>query len=321
MISFGIILLKFILRLTAYDHRLMGISQPRPKEYRARYFRVLEETTAFRLALGLPILLMFGLAAFLAGLLLFVIELNHLVAGLTVLLVELPMWLWLLQGVSPLFHVLVQHVQYGMKANDPRFLDPETATQQQRKWDLSVLVATERFVGQDDGTHLELTRQCLADAPAEDVYSYIRQILPERASYPWLEISSLKNIPSSIFRELSDETLTASAEIIGDAIERLLSNSAATSWSDGYDEGVSFLAQIDPLRAIPNVPTLFGRLTATSSHFAAELVSTLSESGWKVNPTITTSEGKTVSSTQEYDVDTIGGYSAFKSDPSHWGCA
>lgn len=294
MISFGIILLKAILRLAAYDQRLSGISQPRPKEFRARYFRVLEQSTSFRLALGLPILLMFSLTAFLVGLLLFTIQMNHTVAGFTVLLVELPIWLWIIHRVSPLFRVFVEHIQHAIKARDPRFLTPSAAEQQQRKWDISVLVATERFVGQDDGTHLELTRQCLANASAQDVYSYVRQILPERASHPWLRISSLDKVPPPIFRELSDESLTASAKIVGDAVERLLMSCDKKNvvWSENFKEGISFLAQIDPLRALPSIPILFGKLFSVSKDFAIEVVSTSQGSGWKVQPTITTSEGK-----------------------------
>ncbi|KAJ3482998.1 hypothetical protein NLI96_g6613 [Meripilus lineatus] len=291
MVSFGVILLKFILRLTAFDHHLTGISQPRPKEYRARYFRLLEDTTAFRLALGLPLLTMVSLAMFLVGLLLFTIQLNHLVAGLSVLLVELPLWLWILQGISPLIGVILQHIQYGMKAEDPRFLNADDAAEQQRKWDISVLVATERFVGQDDGTHMELTQQCLADAPTHDIYSYVRQILPERASRPFLEMPSLKEIPPDVFKELSDESLTASVRIIGDAIAKLLIEVNSSKWMDDYAEGVSFLAQIDPLRAIPCIPELFGKLIETSNLFATEVLLTLNEYGWKVQPTLSGSLG------------------------------
>lgn len=292
MISFGIILLKYILRLSVIDHRLVGISQPRPKEYRARYFRLLDQSTGFRLANYLPMLLLFSLTLFLIGLLLYVIQLNHLVAGLTVLMVELPLWVWLLSGVAPYFNLVIQHIKHGMEAEDPRFLDPRAAVRQQRRWDLSVLVTTEKFVGQDDGVHLELTRECLAEAPAEDVYSYIRQILPERASQPFLGISSLKQIPSLIFRELSDDSLTASAKIVGDAIERLLDGrNGGASWSEDYDEGVSFLAQIDPLRAIPEIPALFGRLISNGGEFAFKVVAILGETEWRAYPTIINSQG------------------------------
>ena len=280
-------LLKYALRLMAYEQRLQGITQPCPKELRAFFFYLLEDTPPFRMCIGFPFILTPAVIMFLIGLLLFLIHLNSLVAGLAFLCVELPILFFLFVIIVPYWEVILRNHRNSFA---PRILDSERAAVQQREWDVSVLTSADKIVQRDDVKLLAIAQDCLAETVPEDVYSYLRHILPRRSGIGWEVLSSLKDAPDYLYDNVPEATLREVGKMLVDLVKRVL-RGGPKHWDD-LDEGVSFLAQIESWNLLEGFPELFGSITAISVEYAKGVVEALSDSGWTFVPRLVSSEGE-----------------------------
>lgn len=286
-ISMHILAQRSHLRGTAYQLRLAGISPPPPNKKHSHTFRLLRQTAAFETSNNLPLLLVYSIFCFFVGLALFVIRLNWVVAIIAILLAEVPRWL----GTSIIFLTRAINEQ-RRQPSQPFSTFSEAAVHQQREWSMSILTSFELFVGSGSRKYRKLIRRCLAEASIEDVYRYLRRILPDRAYQPWIRLDSLKRVPSRILDHLPRGMLIEAVEVVADAVERLLDDPEhGGKWSEVHEEGVSFLTYIDPKSEVERIPEVLEKLVSKSPEMVAGLVSTLVETGWKHSITASTPEG------------------------------